>query len=158
MSEEQKPFEVGDVVRSTGSGEVTNVGYNQTTIRITEHPDPSVVGRTYSAPHSHFQKLNEDCMETPDTTTVNPGDCWFCRKDDSDEPLYYDGEFETDVHISCIKRELEAGNPEAKHMEYLIPIAEHKAPALTSVHPALTSVQEEKKPGFFKRLFGGKEK
>ncbi len=49
------------------------------------------------------------------------GGCWFCKQDDEKEPLAYDGEFDTYVHLSCIKKALEEPrNPEAEIMSYLL--------------------------------------
>ncbi len=146
MNEEKNPFEVGDVVRSTGQGEVLYVGETETRIRITEHPDPSVVGRNYSAPHSHFQKIEPTAVQPSgfQEADLKPdlGKCWFCKKGAEDENLFYDGELETEVHISCIKRGLESGNPEAKHMEYLIAVVENPEEL------------DKKRSGFFSRVFG----
>ena len=47
-------------------------------------------------------------------------DCWFCSK--KDELLVFDGEFDTYVHLECIRRVLksEPMNPEAVLMKYLL--------------------------------------
>ena len=47
------------------------------------------------------------------------GGCWFCHiKDDN---LVFDTEFDTYVHINCIKKELESGHEsEAIFMTYLL--------------------------------------
>lgn len=45
--------------------------------------------------------------------------CWFCRKDKTDS---FDSEFDTYLHIACLKDALEKepDHPEAKHMKYLL--------------------------------------
>ena len=45
--------------------------------------------------------------------------CWWCRKGDTDA---FDTEFDTNLHISCLKDVLEKdpNDPEAKHMKYLL--------------------------------------
>ena len=54
------------------------------------------------------------------------GGCWFCHEDDTNECLYFDCEFDTYVHKSCIKYELSIDpasvnyNPEAEIMKYLL--------------------------------------
>ena len=55
----------------------------------------------------------------------NEGGCWFCHKDGEDEPLDFNCEYDTFVHVSCIKKALEGrlDHPEAIHMEYMIPVA-----------------------------------
>lgn len=48
------------------------------------------------------------------------GGCWFCYK--KDDNMAFDTEFDTNVHIECIKKALE-GDPnhlEAKFMKYLL--------------------------------------
>lgn len=53
-------------------------------------------------------------------------DCWFCNQGEDVEPLALDREFDTPVHLSCIKERL--ANPEkypgavdeAEIMKYLI--------------------------------------
>jgi hypothetical protein len=46
--------------------------------------------------------------------------CWFCKK--TTGTLVFDSEFDTEVHIECIKKALKKDpkHPEAKHMQYLL--------------------------------------
>ena len=46
--------------------------------------------------------------------------CYFCEKDNTEEELVFDSEFDTFVHKSCIRKEIEKGNEEAILMDYLI--------------------------------------
>lgn len=48
-------------------------------------------------------------------------DCWFCDKS-GDEPLSFDMEFDTPVHLSCVRKTLEREpeHPEARCMAYLL--------------------------------------
>lgn len=48
--------------------------------------------------------------------------CWFCQKRDPLEDLVFDGEFDTPVHISCLRKILEEdpNDPEANFMKYLL--------------------------------------
>lgn len=47
--------------------------------------------------------------------------CWFCREDDEKEYLSFDSEFDTKVHLSCIRKALEdTKNREAAMMAYLL--------------------------------------
>jgi hypothetical protein len=50
------------------------------------------------------------------------GGCWFCQHDEEHEPLYSEREFDTFVHISCLKAALEKdpNHPEAELMKYLL--------------------------------------
>ena len=48
------------------------------------------------------------------------GGCWFCSQDDEHETLCYDNEFDTYVHLSCIRKALKEDNPEARIMNYLL--------------------------------------
>ena len=50
------------------------------------------------------------------------GGCWFCKQDDESEILDFDNEFDTFVHISCIKKALQENpdDPEANIMKYLV--------------------------------------
>ena len=48
----------------------------------------------------------------------NDGGCWFCYEDGGDD-LVFDSEFDTYVHLSCIKKNLNQGN-EADIMKYLL--------------------------------------
>lgn len=50
-------------------------------------------------------------------------ECWFCDKGEEIEALAYDSEFDTPVHISCIKAKLAENpeHPEARCMDYLLP-------------------------------------
>jgi hypothetical protein len=47
--------------------------------------------------------------------------CWFCG-DKGDEPLVFDMEFDTPVHLSCIRKALEEdpNHGEAGPMDYLL--------------------------------------
>ena len=55
-----------------------------------------------------------------------PMECWFCRR--ADNNMVFDTEFDTAVHIDCIKKALKEHvptethpeHPEAKHMKYLL--------------------------------------
>lgn len=47
------------------------------------------------------------------------GGCWFCNTKDQ-RPMVFDEEFDTLVHIECIKKSLTAGSPEAEIMSYLL--------------------------------------
>lgn len=52
-----------------------------------------------------------------------PGDggCWYCREDDEYEPLVFECEFDTYVHLSCLRWEVDhTDNPEAKIQSYLL--------------------------------------
>jgi hypothetical protein len=51
----------------------------------------------------------------------NEGGCWFCWDDDPVN-MAFDTEFDTNVHITCLKHALNINpdHPEAKFMEYLI--------------------------------------
>lgn len=48
------------------------------------------------------------------------GGCWYCHT--KDDTLVYDDEFDTMVHVECIKQALEAdpNDQEAKFLSYLI--------------------------------------
>ena len=46
------------------------------------------------------------------------GGCWFCW-DRKDEVVYFDHEWDTWVHLSCIKENLGKGN-EAESMKYIL--------------------------------------
>ena len=48
------------------------------------------------------------------------GGCWFCYT--KDDKLVYDTEFDTYVHIECIKKVLKENprQPEAQFMKYLL--------------------------------------
>lgn len=48
------------------------------------------------------------------------GGCWFCRE--LDDALTFDTEFDTAVHVTCIRKALEENpdNYEAQAMEYLL--------------------------------------
>ncbi len=48
------------------------------------------------------------------------GGCWFCHKDDEDEHLYFDSEFDTWVHKNCISDALDKDDPEAEIMKYIL--------------------------------------
>jgi len=47
------------------------------------------------------------------------GGCWFCQKDGCDA---FDTEFDTNLHIECLKKALanDPNDPEAKCMKYLL--------------------------------------
>ena len=52
------------------------------------------------------------------------GGCWFCWADD-DGPgwdLMFDSEFDTNVHVQCLKQALEEDpyHPEARAMSYIL--------------------------------------
>lgn len=48
------------------------------------------------------------------------GGCWFCFTESDD--MLFDSEFDTNVHVSCLKNvlEKEPDNPEAQLMKYLL--------------------------------------
>jgi len=48
------------------------------------------------------------------------GGCWFCYK--KDDNMVFDTEFDTNVHIDCLKKALnkDPNHPEAKYMKYLL--------------------------------------
>jgi hypothetical protein len=50
------------------------------------------------------------------------GGCWFCCRDDKQEDMTFDTEFDTNVHLSCLRKVIEkdAYHPEAMHMTYLL--------------------------------------
>jgi hypothetical protein len=50
------------------------------------------------------------------------GGCWFCSHDDDVGTAVFDSEFDTMVHLDCLKEVLEKNprHPEAKHMAYLL--------------------------------------
>lgn len=52
----------------------------------------------------------------------NEGGCWFCFRKDKPEDMVFDIEFDTNVHLSCLKITLEKmpNHPEAKAMKYLL--------------------------------------
>lgn len=49
------------------------------------------------------------------------GGCWFCSMK-TEETLFFDSEFDTFVHESCLRKELQdhPDNPEAQIMSYLL--------------------------------------
>ena len=51
------------------------------------------------------------------------GGCWFCYEDDGDD-LVFDSEFDTYVHLSCIRKQLQNklnnDTSEADVMKYLL--------------------------------------
>ena len=51
------------------------------------------------------------------------GGCWFCYQDEEKEGLAFDTEFDTYVHLSCLKDTLrrKPNHPEARCMTYLLP-------------------------------------
>lgn len=52
------------------------------------------------------------------------GGCWFCH-DDAPQGLVFDGEFDTFVHISCLKEAIKNSNDEeAQIMSYLLESSE----------------------------------
>lgn len=53
-------FKQDDIVKGTGVGKVLYSDDFSTKIKITEHPDQSVIGRVYSAPTSHFELAEEE--------------------------------------------------------------------------------------------------
>lgn len=49
------------------------------------------------------------------------GGCWFCHnRIEEYESSFFDTEFDTCVHESCLRREIENGNEEAHVMKYLL--------------------------------------
>lgn len=50
----------------------------------------------------------------------NDGGCWFCHTDN--QPLVFDCEFDTFVHLTCLQRALamNPNDPEAQIMSYLL--------------------------------------
>lgn len=49
--------------------------------------------------------------------SVHEGGCWFCKQDDEHEPLYPEREFDTFVHLTCLKQALkDPDNEEANIM------------------------------------------
>ena len=46
------------------------------------------------------------------------GRCWFCGRDTGE--LHFDEEFDTYVHLDCIRKALAEGDEEAKLMAYLL--------------------------------------
>lgn len=48
------------------------------------------------------------------------GGCWFCARTDNWEDMRFDGEFDTNVHLGCVRDELQENNPEAEFMQYLL--------------------------------------
>jgi len=63
----------------------------------------------------------QEGVKKPDNISPNDGGCWFCHTKDDD--MVFDTEFDTHVHIECIKKALKknSNDPEAKLMKYLIP-------------------------------------
>lgn len=50
------------------------------------------------------------------------GGCWFCEQDDEQEILFFEYEWDTNIHISCLKNALEKDpeDPEAGLMKYML--------------------------------------
>ena len=60
-------------------------------------------------------------VESISKVAPQDGGCWFCFSDDTEkEGLFFDWEFDTYVHLGCIKKALEKGCEEARIMSYLI--------------------------------------
>lgn len=58
----------------------------------------------------------------PEMIEVRPqdGGCWFCHTASDLEELHFDSEFDTNVHLSCIRAAIELDqNPEAEIQSYL---------------------------------------
>ena len=76
----------------------------------------------FQATHAFdIHKNNPTILYTPGNIPPEHGGCWFCHDDKGDD-LVFDWEFDTYVHLNCLKKVLEE-NPEdqeAKFMSYLL--------------------------------------
>lgn len=50
------------------------------------------------------------------------GGCWFCQMDNENEEMFFENEFDTFVHLSCLRSVLDKNpdHPEAQLMSYLL--------------------------------------
>lgn len=64
--------------------------------------------------------IHPKTISNPPRIIIRSSGCWFC--DSTEGELAFDGEFDTPVHVTCIKEALESDphHPEARHMKYLL--------------------------------------
>lgn len=59
-------------------------------------------------------------ISTKEKVSPLDGGCWYCET--KDDTLVYDTEFDTMIHVECIKQALkeDPNDPEAKFFKYLL--------------------------------------
>lgn len=83
------------------------------------HPCQKCQNKTWKVTPSNY--ICQGCGEHLKKVIPNLGGCWFCNLEEQFEPLTFDFEFDTWVHVSCIEEGLVKGSEEAEIMKYLLP-------------------------------------
>jgi hypothetical protein len=65
-----------------------------------------------------YPSAHSAVIEELDIVSPNDGGCWFCYTATGD--MVFDTEFDTNLHMDCLKSAFFEGNPEAEIMSYLI--------------------------------------
>jgi hypothetical protein len=61
-----------------------------------------------------YKQLRKQEIDTGRIVPATQGGCWFCETKTNDMAL--DTEFDTMVHLDCVRKEVEKDHPEAKIM------------------------------------------
>lgn len=65
--------------------------------------------------------MNDTLQSMPESIEVKPqdGGCWHCSTANNLDDMHFDSEFDTNVHLNCVRAAIEDENPEAEIQSYL---------------------------------------